>query len=67
MCIQTTDANEVALAKHLQQKEDDEIEYQQMLDELEGAINIDEAIVSFNKIVESYGFELDFTEWIAER
>ena len=61
------DANEAILREREAQQDKESQEYQDMLDEIESTINIDEAIVNFNKIVESYGYDLHFTEWIAER
>ena len=67
------DANESALAKHLQKEEESEIEYNRMLDELDNIIEVDindkneDAVkVVFNKIVKRYGFEYDFEDWVKE-
>ena len=61
------DANEAILQAHEHQKERDSKEYQDMLDELETAMNINGLIVEFNKIVESYGYDIDIITWLKER
>lgn len=67
MPIEVIDANEAALAKHLQQQEEAEIQYEQMLDEIEDSLDIESTIELFNKIVSKYGFELDFMTWLKDR
>jgi hypothetical protein len=62
-----SDANEALQYEHDKQKEVESEEYEQMLDELEATIPMNEIVVNFNKIVESYGFDLDITTWIKEK
>lgn len=67
MFNESIEVNETNLAKHLQEQEKRELEYEAMCDEIEKAIEIDEIITKFNKIVESHGFDIDFQDFLNER